>query len=70
MKNKTNWGGNMNGNKEIKVYLEYTTEIEMISKANNIDIKTAVRLFIDTVNTVDDCIFINIPEVKKRIAEL
>jgi hypothetical protein len=70
MKNKTNWGGNMNGNKEIKVYLEYTTEIEMISKANNIDIKTAVRLFIDTVNTVDDCIFINIPEVRKRIAEL
>ena len=59
----------MNGNKEIKVYLEYT-EIEMISKANNIDIKTAVRLFIDTVNTVDDCIFINIPEVRKRIAEL
>lgn len=70
MKNKTNWGGNMNGNKEIKVYLEYTTEIEMISKVNNIDIKTAVRLFIDTVNTVDDCIFINIPEVRKRIAEL
>ena len=70
MKNKTNWGGNMNGNKEIKVYLEYTTEVEMISKANNIDIKTAVRLFIDTVNTVDDCIFINIPEVRKRIAEL
>ena len=70
MKNKTNWGGNMNGNKEIKVYLEYTTEIEMISKANNIDIKTAVRLFIDTVNTVEDCIFINIPETRKRIAEL
>ena len=70
MKNKTNWGGNMNGNKEIKVYLEYTTEVEMISKANNIDIKTAVRLFIDTVNTVDDCIFINNPEVRKRIAEL
>lgn len=56
--------------KEIKVYLEYTTEIELISKTNNIDAKTAVRLFIDTVNTVEDCIFINIPEVRKRIAEL
>ena len=60
----------MNDRKELTVYIEYTTEIEMISKANNIDIKTAVRLFIDTVNTVDDCIFINIPEVRKRIAEL
>lgn len=59
----------MNG-KEIKVYLEYTTEIELISKTNNIDTKKAVRLFIDTVNTVEDCIFINIPEVRKRIAEL
>lgn len=56
--------------KEVKVYLEYTTEIDLISKTNNIDTREAVRLFIDTVNTVEDCIFINIPQVRKRIAEL
>ncbi len=56
--------------KEAKVYLEYTTEIELISKTNNIDTKKAVRLFIDTVNTVEDCIFINIPQTRRRIAEL
>ena len=56
--------------KEAKVYLEYTTEIELISRTNNIDTKKAVRLFIDTVNTVEDCIFINIPQTRRRIAEL
>lgn len=57
-------------NKETRVYLEYTTEIDLISKTNNIDTKKAVRLFIDTVNTVEDCIFINIPEARKRIAKM
>lgn len=56
--------------KEIKVYQEYTTECDLISKTNNIDTIEAVRLFIDTVNTVEDCIFINIPQTRKRIAEL
>ena len=56
--------------KEVRVYLEYTAEIDLISKTNNIDTKKAVRLFIDTVNTVEDCIFINIPEARKRIADL
>ena len=56
--------------KEVKVYVEYTTEIDLISKTNNLDTREAVRLFIDTVNTVEDCIFINIPQARKRIAEL
>lgn len=56
--------------KELKVYEEYTTEIDLISKTNNIDTKKAVRLFIETVNSVEDCIFINIPEVRKRIAKM
>lgn len=56
--------------KEVRVYVEYTTEIDMISNTNNISTKEAVRLFIETVNTVEDCIFINIPKVRKRIAEL
>ena len=56
--------------KETRVYLEYKTEIDLISKTNNIDTIEAVRLFIETVNTVEDCIFINIPKVRKRIAEL
>lgn len=56
--------------KEVKVYVEYTTEIDLISKTNNLDTREAVRLFIDTVNTVEDCIFINIPQTRKRIAEL
>ena len=56
--------------KEVRVYVEYTTEIDMISNTNNISTKEAVRLFIETVNTVEDCIFINIQKVRKRIAEL
>lgn len=56
--------------KEVRVYVEYTTEIDMISKTNNLSTTEAVRLFIETVNTVEDCIFVNIPEVRKRIAEL
>ena len=56
--------------KELKVYEEYTTEINLISKTNNLSTKEAVRLFIETVNTVEDCIFINIPKVRKRIAKL
>jgi hypothetical protein len=56
--------------KEVRVYVEYTTEIDMISNNNNLSTKEAVRLFIETVNTVEDCIFINIPKVRKRIAEL
>lgn len=56
--------------KEVRVYLEYTEEIDLISKTNNLDTREAVRLFIDTVNTVEDCIFINIPQTRKRIAEL
>ena len=60
----------MNDKKLVKVYLEYTTEIDLISKTNNIGTREAVQLFIDTVNTVEDCIFINIPQTRKRIAEL
>ena len=56
--------------KEVRVYVEYTTEIDMISNNNNLSTKEAVRLFIETVSTVEDCIFINIPKVRKRIAEL
>lgn len=56
--------------KEIRVYVEYTTEIDLISKTNNLSTTEAVRLFIETVNTVEDCIFINIPKARKRIAEL
>lgn len=56
--------------KEVRVYVEYTAEIDMISNTNNISTKEAVRLFIETVNTVEDCIFINIQKVRKRIAEL
>lgn len=61
---------NMN-KKEFKVYLEYTKECEIIQKTNNLDtIDEAVRLFIDTVNSVEDCIFVNIPKARKYIAEL
>lgn len=56
--------------KEVRVYVEYTTEIDLISKTNNLSTTEAVRLFIETVNTVEDCIFVNIPKVRKRIAEL
>ena len=56
--------------KEVRVYDEYTTEIDLISKTNNLSTTEAVRLFIETVNTAEDCIFINIPKVRKRIAEL
>lgn len=56
--------------KELNVYEEYTTEIDLISKTNNLSTTEAVRLFIETVNTVEDCIFVNIPKVRKRIAEL
>lgn len=56
--------------KEVKVYDEYTTEIDLISKTNNLSTTEAVRLFIEAVNTVEDCIFVNIPKVRKRIAEL
>ena len=56
--------------KELKVYEEYITEIDLISNTNNLSTTEAVRLFIETVNTVEDCIFINIPKVRKRIAEL
>jgi hypothetical protein len=64
------YGGVKMNDKELKVYEEYTTEINLISKTNNLSTKEAVRLFIETVNTVEDCIFINIPKVRKRIAKL
>ena len=64
------YGGVEMNDKEVRVYDEYTTEIDLISKTNNLSTTEAVRLFIETVNTVEDCIFINIPKVRKRIAEL
>lgn len=57
--------------KEIKVYQEYQVECNLIKHTNNLDtIEEAVRLFIDTVNSVEDCIFINIPKARKFIAKL
>ena len=51
-------------------FTKNTKKLNLISNTNNISTKEAVRLFIETVNTVEDCIFINIPKVRKRIAEL
>ena len=66
-----NFGGVSMNEKEMKVYLAYETECNLIKRTNKLDtIEEAVRLFIDTVNSVDDCIFVNIPQAKKRIAEL
>ena len=57
--------------KEVKVYLKYETECNLIKRTNNLDtIEEAVRLFIDTVNSVEDCIFVNIPKAKEYIASL
>ena len=57
--------------KEMKVYHEYQVECNLIKHTNNLDtMEEAVRLFIDTVNYVEDCIFINIPKARKFIAKL
>lgn len=57
--------------KEMKVYLAYETECNLIKRTNKLDtIEEAVRLFIDTVQTVEDCIFVNIPQARERIANL
>ena len=65
------FGGVSMSEKEMKVYLAYETECNLIKRTNKLDtIEEAVRLFIETVNSVDDCIFVNIPQAKKRIAEL
>ena len=55
----------------MKVYLAYETECNLIKRTNKLDtIEEAVRLFIDTVQTVEDCIFVNIPQARERIANL
>lgn len=57
--------------KEMKVYSEYELECKLIKRTNKLDtIEEAVRLFIDTVNSVEDCIFVNIPKAKMYIASL
>lgn len=57
--------------KEMRVYQEYQAECNLIKHTNNLDtIEEAVQLFIDAVNSVEDCIFINIPKARKYIAKL
>ena len=56
--------------KEKKIYSLFEVEINLIKRTNKLDTAEAVRLFIDTVNTVEECIFINVPQVRKCIAEL
>ena len=51
------------------VYEKYKDECELIKKTNKIETEEAIDIFIETVKTVEECIFVNIPRAKAFIKE-
>lgn len=53
-----------------EVYEQYKDEINLIKKTNKLEtIEEAIDVFIEVVNTVEDCIFVNIPKARLFIKE-
>ena len=52
------------------VYEQYKDEINLIKKTNELEtIEEAIDVFIEVVNTVEDCVFVNIPKARLFIKE-
>ena len=53
------------------VYEKYEHVINLIKKTNELDtIDEAIEVFIEAVNTAEDCVFVNIPKARTFLKEM